>query len=181
MNRKQSYRKWTALLTALALILLFGSSLKDSLAYFTTYTTTRGSARLALGPRSEIEETIERQTKQIQIENTGETDCFVRARIYAGSLLQLTEREVVPEGGGSHWRKDGDGWWYYEAILKPGEKTNVLSVKIDVTREMMDQKIDNFNVVVVQESTLVLYREDGTPYADWELSIKSEERGGAGS
>lgn len=181
MSRKQSYRRQTAFLAVLGLVLLLSSSLKDSLAYFTTYTTTRGSARLTIGPRTEIEEAIERQTKQIQIENTGETDCFVRTRIYAGSLLLLTESEVVPEGGSSHWRKDADGWWYYEAILRPGEKTNVLSVKIDVTKEMMNQKIDNFNVVVVQESTPVLYREDGTPYADWELSIKSEERGGAGS
>ena len=179
MSRKQSYRRRTALLALLALVLLFGTSLKDSLAYFTTYTTTRGSARLALGPRSELEESIDRQTKQIQIENTGETDCFVRARIYAGSLLGLAESEIVPEGGSSHWRKDADGWWYYEAILKPGELTNVLSVKIEVTREMMDLEIDNFNVVVVQESTPVLYREDGTPYADWNLSITSEEETGS--
>ena len=85
----------------------------------------------------------------------------------------------MPEGGSSHWRKDADGWWYYEAILKPGELTNVLSVKIEVTREMMDLEIDNFNVVVVQESTPVLYREDGTPYADWDLSITSEEEAGS--
>lgn len=179
MSRKQSYRRRTALLALLALVLLFGTSLKDSLAYFTTYTTTRGSARLALGSRTELEEKIDRRTKQIQIENTGETDCFVRARIYAGSLLSLAESEIVPEGGSRHWRKDADGWWYYEAILKPRELTNVLSVDIEVTRNMMDLEVDNFNVVVVQESTPVLYREDGTPYADWNLSITSEEEAGS--
>ena len=181
MSRKQLYRRQTVFLAAFALILLFGSSIKDSLAYFTTYTTTRGSARLALGPRTEIKETIERQTKQIQIKNTGETDCFVRARIYAGSLIILTESEDVPAGGAAHWRKDADGWWYYEAVLKPGENTNVLFVKIDVHKDMMDFDINNFNVIVVQESTPALYQEDGTPYADWNLSIKPEESEVAGS
>lgn len=185
MSRKQLYRRRTVLLAAFALILLFGSSLKDSLAYFTTYTTTRGSARLVLGSKTEIEEEIIKDIKgfikEIQIRNTGDADCFVRARIYAGSLLQLTESEIVPEGGAAHWRKDADGWWYYESVLKPGEATNILSVKIGVSSELMDLDIDNFNVIVVQESTPALYQEDGTPYADWNLSIKSEESEVAGS
>ena len=181
MSRKQLYRRRTVFLAAFALILLFGSSLKDSLAYFTTYTTTRGSARLVLGSKTEIEEEIEGFIKKIQIVNTGDADCFVRARIYAGNLLKLTESEIVPEGGAAHWRKDADGWWYYEAVLKPGEATNVLSVEIGVSPELMGLDIDNFNVIVVQESTPALYQEDGTPYADWNLSIKPEESEVAGS
>lgn len=181
MSRKQLYRRRTVFLAAFALILLFGSSLKDSLAYFTTYTTTRGSARLVLGSKTEIKEEIEGFIKKIQIVNTGDADCFVRARIYAGSLLKLTESESVPEGGAAHWRKDADGWWYYESVLKPGEATNVLSVEIGVSLELMGLDIDNFNVIVVQESTPALYQEDGTPYADWNLSIKPEESEVAGS
>ena len=181
MSRKQLYRRRTVFLAAFALILLFGSSLKDSLAYFTTYTTTRGSARLVLGSKTEIKEEIEGFIKKIQIVNTGDADCFVRARIYAGSLLKLTESEIVPEGGAAHWRKDDDGWWYYESVLKQGEATNILSVEIGVSPELMGLDIDNFNVIVVQESTPVLYQEDGTPYADWNLSIKPEESEVAGS
>ena len=181
MSRKQLYRRRTVFLAAFALILLFGASLKDSLAYFTTYTTTRGSARLVLGSKTEIEEKIEGFIKKIQIVNTGDADCFVRARIYAGSLLKLTESESVPEGGAAHWGKDADGWWYYESVLKPGEATNILSVEIGVSSELMDLDIDNFNVIVVQESTPALYQEDGTPYADWNLSIKPEESEVAGS
>ena len=30
-----------------------------------------------------------------------------------------------------------------------------------------------FNVVVIYESTPVLYREDGTPYADWNAVLDS--------
>ena len=30
---------------------------------------------------------------------------------------------------------------------------------------------DSFNVVVIQECTQVLYKEDGTPYADWSKII----------
>ncbi len=181
MSRKQLYRRRTVFLAAFALILLFGSSLKDSLAYFTTYTTTRGSARLVLGSKTEIKEEIEGFIKKIQIVNTGDADCFVRARIYAGSLLKLTESEIVPEGGAAHWRKDDDGWWYYESVLKQGEATNILSVEIGVSPELMGLDIDNFNVIVVQESTPALYQEDGTPYADWNLSIKPEESEVAGS
>ncbi len=36
---------------------------------------------------------------------------------------------------------------------------------------------DEFNVVVVYESTLVLYDKDGNPYADWSNVLTSYEEG----
>ena len=32
---------------------------------------------------------------------------------------------------------------------------------------------EDFNVVVIQECTAVLYTEDGTPYADWDAVLDS--------
>ena len=181
MNRKRLYRRRTALLTALALVLLFGSTLKDSLAYFTTYTRVRGHWPVTFGPDTEIEEKIEDLTKKIQIENTGETDCFVRIRAYFGKdMVALSKvEEADAKDGVAHWTQDGD-WWYYSQVLKPGEKTCELAMTFAPTKDLnLDQVVDTFHVIIVQETAPVLYRPnpDGTrtPYADW--GEQNEEAG----
>lgn len=181
MSKKRRYYRRTALLTMMALVLLAGSALKDSLAYFTTYTTTRGSCRLTFKPSTDIEEEVEGWLKKITITNTGDTDCFVRVRAIFGDFILIDKEEEELKDGVAHWEKDGD-WWYYDVPLKPGESTSLLKISFTTTREAMeDLKIDNFNVVVVQESTPVLYRAnaDGTytPYADWSKAKQSEEAG----
>jgi len=52
-----------------------------------------------------------------------------------------------------------------------GGKTSVLSVKIENVPEADLENGTMFNVVVIYESTPVMYREDGTPYADWNVVL----------
>lgn len=56
----------------------------------------------------------------------------------------------------------------------PGGKTaKELSVRIgNVPEEELKDGL-TFNVIVIYESTPVLYREDGTPYADWNAVLDS--------
>ena len=186
MSRKGSYRRRTALLTALALVLLFGSTLKDSLAYFTTYTTARGGWPVTFGPDTEIEEEVDDLTKKIQIKNTGDSDCFVRVRAYFGDMVTLSKvEELDAKDGVTHWYEDG-GWWYYDQVLKPGETTGKLAMTFAPTKDLnVDLVLDTFYVVVVQESAPVLYRQnaDGsyTPYAEWgpEKQAGSSEEAGS--
>ncbi len=173
MSKKRLYRRRTALLTALALVLLFGSTLKDSLAYFTTYTRVNGHWPVTFGSDTEIEETIEDLTKKIQIENTGETDCFVRIRAYFGEDMVVLKKveEADAKDGAVHWTQDGD-WWYYSQVLKPGETTCELAMTFAPHQNLhLNPVIDTFHVVIVQETAPVLYRTnpDGTrtPYAEW--------------
>lgn len=186
MKNKRSYRRWTALLTALALVLLFGSTLRDSLAYFTTYTRVRGHWPVTFGD-TEIEEKVEDLTKEIQIENTGDTDRFVRVRAYFGEdmVALSTVKEVDSTEGAQHWSQKGD-WWYYNPVLKPGEKTCKLNMTFSPKKDLnLDTVLDTFHVVIVQESTAVLYRKnaDGTyeAYAEWPTEEQPEGNEEAGS
>ena len=54
--------------------------------------------------------------------------------------------------------------------IPPGGVSETFRVKIDT----MDSE-DDFNVIVVQECTAVLYDEKGNPYADWTRIADSSE------
>lgn len=53
------------------------------------------------------------------------------------------------------------------------ESTSVLDIKID-----SKDTDTSFNVIVIQESTRVLYDENGNPYADWSQIADTSETTG---
>lgn len=158
-------------LTAAALVLTAGVSTGRALAYFTTYASASGGAALSLGfttiePGEEFDET--NWTKHVTVTNTGEYDCYVRARAYAGDSYTL--EYPVSDG----WSRGDDGYWYYGRILPAGGTTGELLVKIDRPEDASEE----FNVIVVQEHTAVLYDAEGNPYADWTLKANPDQAGG---
>lgn len=160
--RGYRYKK-TVCLTAAALILTACVSAGRALAYFTTWASASGGGTLELGFTTVVpDETFDEQTwtKHVTIENTGDHDCYVRARAYAGDSYTL--EYPVAEG----WSRGDDGYWYYAEILPAGGRTGELLIRIGQPGE---DDTEAFNVIVVQEHTVVCYREDGTPYADWDL------------
>lgn len=73
-----------------------------------------------------------------------------------------------------NWSKGADDyWWYYSDILPAGQTTNPELV-ISYEFPSVDDKPEEFNVIVIQECTPVLYDEDGNPYADWNHVIKDD-------
>lgn len=168
--RKYKNKKMICL-TAAALVLTAGVSTGRALAYFTTYASASGGGTLSLGFTTTIpdeEFDPENWTKHVMVENTGEYDCYVRARAYAGDSCTL--EYPVSEG----WSRGDDGYWYYGQILPAGGKTSELLVKIERPKESTEE----FNVIVIQEHTPVCYMEDGTPYADWNLKAEDGTGGG---
>lgn len=169
MKREGKSRRRTAWLALLAAALILGLAADSSLAYFTTYATAKGSLPITLGHRSEIEEKFEDWKKEITIANTGEVDCYVRVKVFAGEAFTL---EYTP---GQKWSKGADGYWYYEDIVPVGGRTEqTLTVSITLP----EGQAASFNVVVIQECTPVLYHENGTPYADWTLAAETGEGAG---
>lgn len=163
---KKSLNKKTLGLAGAALFLTAGLSVGSAMAYFTTYTQVSGGAALSLGTTSTIpEETVENWTKHVTIENTGDIDCFVRVRAFAGSQYQ--ERLVY---SGDNWNLEADGYYYYSQVLSPGESSGELLISID----NMDSD-QSFNVIVVQESAPVIYDENGNPTGDWDHILDSGE------
>ncbi|MCI8311916.1 MAG: hypothetical protein HFI12_06860 [Lachnospiraceae bacterium] len=163
------------LLAAFALVLTVCASAKTAMAYFTTYASAGGRAQISLGfTRTETEDTVSDWTKHIAVANSGEQECYARVKVLVGEQYKDSLLYTAEDG----WRlEDTDGYWYYNKILAPQEKTSELLVKLE--RSMLsgmtqaeEQKV--FNVIVVPEYTAVLYDEDGNPYADWSLTVAGE-------
>ena len=181
------FRKQTVILTSLALLLVLATGIRSSLAYFTSYAQSEGGETVQLVHWEEIHEEVTDLSKAITItnpeydpENGRPTQpVFVRARAYSGSEFPI----VYSAGEG--WRDGGDGWWYYDVVLKPGDTTTVLTAALedipvddngailfeDSEGNVIEVDQNQVNVVVVFESTLALYKyqEDGTykPFAFW--------------
>lgn len=160
--------KKITVLIVLALVLALSLCVQGAMAYFTTYVVAEGGKTIRLGRKTEIHEEVSNWTKSITIQNvgdtdptTGDTDCYVRVKYFAGNAYQLT-----PEAG-EDWQAGNDGYWYYAKPLKLGETTSALKIKINFDQENIPE---DFNVIVIHENTDVLYDEQGNPYADWNLT-----------
>lgn len=159
-------KKINTILFALAGLLIMSGVIDSAWAYFTTYAEAAGSISIELGDVTEIEEEISEWTKRVEIASAADSGpVYIRAKAFSGSEYTLS---YSSEGG---WSDGNDGYWYYDQILYGGEKTEGrLLIKIEGVPK--DAKAgDDFNVIVVYESTPVLYEEDGTPYADWEAVL----------
>lgn len=163
---KKSLNKKTLGLAGAALFLTAGLSVGSAMAYFTTYTQVSGGVTLSLDTTSTTpNERVEDWTKHVTIENTGDTDCFVRVRAFAGSQYQDS---LVYSG--ENWSLAADGYYYYSEILSPGETSGELLIAIDNM-----ESNHSFNVIVVQESAPVIYDGDGNPIGDWDHILDSGE------
>ena len=149
----------TALLTCLALVMVLGASVGESLSYFTTYVTAQGGHTIYLrNVNVWVDETVDGNTKQIVMRNTGEEECFVRVRVICGSLVELDFANT--EAG---WYDGGDGYWYYSDPLPVGGASTTLRTAITF-KGGTDR---DYNVIVIGEATPVLYDQNGNAYADW--------------
>ena len=179
------FQKFTIILASLALLLVLGVGVRSSVAYFTTYAQSEGGETVQLVHREELEEDVTGLSKAITITNAAydpengrpTQPVFVRARAYTGDEFE----QYFTYTAGAGWRDGGDGWYYYDEVLNPGDSTTVLNaalgdIPVDDNGALIVNGIEvdqnQINVVVVFESTLALYayQEDGTyvPFAAWE-------------
>ncbi len=122
-------------------------------------------------PDIAIHEIVERNVKNITIENVGDKPAYVRVKVIMPS-------NVYHQYNGSGWFEGSDGYWYYFDSIQPGDSANELECWLELPKEGMDQL--ECNVVVIAESTIVLTNEDSTPklngstYDGWDLRAKPE-------
>lgn len=165
-------KKTKYVLALLAVVMLLAAGIGQAMAYFTTYTEAEGGITIWLGDDTQITEEFSNWNKTLTIENEEGEPVFVRAKVfYAPDSLSVAS-------SGEGWSAGEDGYIYYGNSLAAGEKANVLNVKIDHIPEDVVHG-DSFNVIVVYESTPVFYREDGTPYADWDSELVVTKRTGS--
>lgn len=158
-----------AVLPVLAAVLVIGAAAGNSSSYFTTYVTAQGGYPLQLRDAYIVpHEVVDQNVKHISAENTGEVECWVRARAIAPTGVEVTY-------AGEGWTLGEDGWYYYGATVQPGASTATLTATIAMPKSDELNPIPEgteMNVVVVTECTKVLYDDNGAPYADWTLTAK---------
>ena len=163
MKRKLS--KKTIGLTAAALMLTASVGVGSAMAYFTTYVTAEGGVSLELGATKTVpHEEVVAGCKEIVIENSGSQDCYVRMKAltgdkYAGSIVYSEPDEA------GKWTPGADGYYYYSDIV-PAKTGSTSQINVAFTFPE-GLELPDFNVIIIQESTPVLYDSDGNPYADW--------------
>lgn len=160
------------LLAMTACMLILSAGAGSAWAYFTTYTEARGGYVLRLGSQSTVTETLDSWTKHVTVTNDASSGpVFVRAKALAGS-----QYELAYQSAGGKWTAGEDGFYYYSDILEAGGSAEVLDIKINnVPADAKDG--DSFNVVVVYESTPVIYT-DGKASADWNQILDSSKTEG---
>jgi len=161
----------TICLTAAALILASGLTVGSAMAYFTTYVTGSGGVELKLGAvKTEIDEKVVNGKKELTLTNTGNLDCYVRLKALTGDAYKNGIAYSEP-GGEGKWTPGvaSEGYYYYADIIEPGGSTTQLDVSFVFPT---GEEPEDFNVIIIQECTPVLYDNNGTPYADW--SVKAD-------
>lgn len=161
--------KRTICLAAAAVALTGTLAVGSAYAYFTTYSEAKGNVVFQMGKtRTEPHEEVKEGKKIVSIENTGDYDCYIRVKAYAGNNYSLS----YADGGSGKWYDGGDGYWYYKDILEAGSTSETVLVNIpkELLEDITDEK--DLNVIVIQECTPVQYDDNGEPYADWNVTFE---------
>lgn len=162
--------KRTICLAAAAVALTGTLAVGSAYAYFTTYSEAKGNVVFQMGEtRTEPDEKVIEGKKIVSIKNTGDYDCYIRIRAYAGNNYNLT----YEDGGSGKWYDGKDGYWYYKDILTVGS-TPSETVLVNIPKELLEDITDekDLNVIVIQECTPVQYDDDGEPYPDWNVTFE---------
>lgn len=159
------------LAVGLTATLALGATLQPALAYLTGSSTVGGSVPVEpLKMTTIITEPVDGLTKSITVSRQeGSTPVWTRVLIVKGETFGI---EPNP---GTGWSQGDDGWWYYDGVL---DEDNPSTTPLDVTiTDVPEGTLDGeyFDVVVIYECTPVLYKDDGTPYADWSLKLDNGE------
>ena len=100
-------KKRNMLMAALAAVMVLALSVPSALAYFTTYTTAKGTVTLHLSDKTRIVEEVDGSQKKVTIVNEGEVPLRVRALAFAPDAVTVQENY----GNNPDWTKADDGYW----------------------------------------------------------------------
>lgn len=186
-NHMNKTDRWTALrtalLTATAIMLVMSAVMGSAWAYFTTYTRAKGGHVLHMGHEEHDDEDFANWNKKLNITVTSDSKpVYLRAKAFCADYdLTLSDQEVSEDGAqavNKKWVSGGDGWMYYTDLVVPrDDKGNPADVTADtlfvrinnVPKSEMEgiMRGDEFNVIIVYESTEVQYDDKGGPL-DWD-------------
>lgn len=154
------------LLFALLAVMIFSATVYKAYAYFTTYATAKGGYTIHLGDHTTTDEEFSNWRKRVTITSGKDSKpVYVRAKAFCKSAYKL---DITESGNWTEQSSDEGSYYYYGKILNAGKSTDELIVAINnVPKSDEITGPESFNVIIVYETTPVLYDAEGKPYADW--------------
>lgn len=133
MNEKKWNALRTALLTAVAVMLVLSAVMGSAWAYFTTYARAKGGYPIVLGHEEHDDEEFKNWEKTLSITVSKDSrPVYLRARAFCSDDYPLlfsdyeipySGTEKVPDDSGcvnENWQLGQDGeWWYYTKLYSP--------------------------------------------------------------
>ena len=154
--------KSKSVIALLAAVMLLGSTVGLTAAYFSDTDKARGESGLSLSGETTVDEGSDDNEKNVVITNNGNSDVLVRVRFFGPEGLKVT----APSG----WQ-ESDGWYYYTKVVEApdGNTGRAINAKIEFsgTEEEVARKLaelgDEYDITVVHEAAIVTY--DGSDIA----------------
>lgn len=174
MTGKRRRKTNEFILAVLAVLLTLAAGLGSAWSYFTTYAEAKGGYTIELGDQTQISEEFSAWTKHVVITNEeGSQPVYIRVKAFCGSEYTLT----YSDNGSGKWTPGDDGYYYYSDIVDAGGSADELLVQI---LNVPETDPEDFQVVVIYESTPVQYDEKGVAYANWDIRLDSGTSEGGG-
>ena len=150
--------KKNKLLVASILVLLMIVSVPSVLAYFSTYTSAKGTKLVSMKNETEMIETVEGNIKTVQIK-ASEDSSPVLVRVKAFSPDFVTLEPSLGQG----WKAETDGFYYYQDAISAGQTTSKISFKVNTVTPETTKPGDEFHVVIIYESRLQALGDNWSP------------------
>ena len=141
-------------LFVIAAVLVLSLSVGFASAYFSDHDAAQGTATIHMGGQSSIVEKVDKDSKSVQIKNTGDTEIVVRVAIYGPTDMKISADE-------NYW-KEMKGFYYYKYALQPGESgiTVAGTLVAETTYPAGTDLGSQYEIVVVQECEQAHYDEN---------------------
>lgn len=141
----------------LGILLLAVLSIEGTLAYFTSKDDADNQVTVGHNTIDIVEEFPEVPDiepggiypKKVEIKNTGPVPCYTRVRItFSNSQI---ESVVHLDFNTKEWEKKGD-FYYYKQVIEPGEKTSPLITQAEISQDVKEEDLTEFDIQVYAES-----------------------------
>ena len=89
--------------------------------------------------------------KTVAVTSSSTTDCYVRVMVHFSSLEAENFCEPLQIQPG--WTKGSDGYYYWNAKVKPQETTGNLFTAVNIRKDVAKEDLEDFDVLVYAEAT----------------------------
>ena len=164
----RQFNKKSIIIALISLLMIGIVSVPSVLAYFSTYTGTKGTKILKIEYKSRLVEEKDGTNKVISVKSEKEP-IFVRVKYFAASdkMTVTPDQNTIKDGETVVWEEKTDGYFYYYQPIANNNSTKPLKLLV-TSKTGTDFPVgDVEHVIVIYEAVPVRYDANNQPYADW--------------